>query len=271
MNSTSPATSPARLTLSADEVRERYDIDLTTAEVLRHALQFVALQMQRKVNAAALSPLLSEVNDFGIGLLAPRDEARDLDFDAVAMATAAPAHYIVDQYYARMAIEHWGAENFRPGDVILYNDPYSGGSHVNDLGAVMPIFHDGALMGFAVSITHWLDIGGPVPSGFGPGLQTDMYAEGIRLSPVTCIGRMVRETVELFTEQTRIPELSVNDLQVIKAALQLGADMVQQHITRHGPQVYASAVQYTLDYSERAVRHALLQVPDGTYSAEDCS
>ena len=95
--------------LTTQEVQDRYGIDLTVAEVLRHALGFIALQMQQKVNAAALSPLLAEMNDFGIGLLAPRSEARNLDFDAVAMSTGAPAHFVINQYYARMAIEHWGA------------------------------------------------------------------------------------------------------------------------------------------------------------------
>ncbi len=257
--------------LSAQEVESRYGIDLTVAEVLRHALRYISLQMQLKINAAALSPLLSEMNDFGIGLLGPRDEARDLDFDAIAMSTGAPAHFVINQYYARMAIEHWGAERFEPGDVVIYNDPYRGGSHVNDVGAVMPIFHEGRLMGFAASITHWLDIGGPVPTGFGPGLQRDVYAEGIRLSPRLLYkrGELVRETVELFTEQTRIADISSNDLQVVKAALQVGADMVGHYVDRYGPDAYLSAVEYTLDYSERAVRRALLEIPDGTYHAED--
>jgi N-methylhydantoinase B len=257
--------------LSAQEVESRYGIDLTVAEVLRHALRYISLQMQLKVNAAALSPLLSEMNDFGIGLLGPRDEARDLDFDAIAMSTGAPAHFVINQYYARMAIEHWGAENFEPGDVVIYNDPYRGGSHVNDIGAVMPIFHEGTLLGFAASITHWLDIGGPIPTGFGPGLQRDMYAEGIRLSPRHLYkgGELVRETVELFTEQTRIADISANDLQVIKAALQVGVDMVRHYVDRYGVDAYLGAVEYTLDYSERAVRRALLEIPDGTYHAED--
>jgi len=266
-----PENKTSTSALSAQEVQSRYGIDLTAAEVLRHALRYIALQMQQKVNAAAISPLLSEMNDFGIGLLAPRDEARDLDFDAIAMSTGAPAHFVINQYYARMAIEHWGADNFEPGDVVIYNDPYRGGSHVNDIGAVMPIFHDGELMGFAVSITHWLDIGGPIPTGFGPGLQRDMYAEGIRLSPrlLYKAGELVRETVELFTEQTRIPDMSSNDLQVIKAALQVGVDMVGHYVDRYGSNAYLGAVEYTLDYSERAVRRALLEIPDGTYHAED--
>lgn len=257
--------------LSADEVRSRYGLDITTAEVIRHALRFTALQMEQKVNAAALSPLLSEIGDFGIGLLGPRDEARDLDFDAIAMATGAPAHYVINQYYARMAIEHWGVERFAPGDVLIYNDPYQGGSHINDVGALMPIFDGDALLGFAVSITHWLDIGGPVPTGFGPGLQRDMYSEGIRLSPRLLYrgGELVRETVELFTVQTRIADISANDLQVIKAALALGADMVSHYVERYGVEAYFGAIQYTLDYSERAVRQALLEIPDGTYYAED--
>jgi N-methylhydantoinase B len=257
--------------LSVQEVEARYGIDLTAAEVLRHAFGYIALQMQQKINAAALSPLLSEMNDFGIGLLAPSDAERDLDYDAIAMSTGAPAHFVINQYYARMAIDKWGAENFEPGDVVIYNDPYSGGSHVNDIGAVMPIFHDGRLLGFAASITHWLDIGGPIPTGFGPGLQRDMYAEGIRLSPRLLYkgGELVRETVELFTEQTRIPDMSVNDLQVVKAALQVGVDMAGHYAERYGAEAYLGAVQYALDYSERAVRAALLEIPDGLYEAED--
>lgn len=255
----------------AQDIVLRYGIDLTTAEVIRHALEHIALQMQIKINTAALSPLLSEVNDFGIGLLGPRDLERDLDFDAIAMGSAAPAHYVINQFYARMAIEHWGVENFRPGDVIIYNDPYRGGSHINDIGTVMPIFHNDKLMGFATAITHWLDIGGPVPTGFGPGLQRDMYAEGIRLSPRHLYkgGELVRETVELFTEQTRIPDISMNDLQVVRAALKLGVDMVGSYIDRYGAEAYASAVQYTLDHTERAMRSALAKLPDGEYSAQD--
>lgn len=64
--------------LGAAEVEARYGVDLTTAEVIRHALEHIGLQMQIKINTAALSPLLSEVNDFGIGLLAPRDLERNL-------------------------------------------------------------------------------------------------------------------------------------------------------------------------------------------------
>ena len=63
--------------LTAAEVESRYGIDLTTAEVLRHALRYTSLQMEQKVKAAGLSPLLAEIGDFGIGLLGPRDEARD--------------------------------------------------------------------------------------------------------------------------------------------------------------------------------------------------
>jgi N-methylhydantoinase B len=257
--------------LSAQDVESRYGIDLTAAEVLRHALRYIALQMQQKINAAALSPLLCDMNDFGIGLLGPRVESRDLDFDAIAMSTGAPAHFVINQYYARVAIDHWGVENFKPGDVVIYNDPYRGGSHVNDIGAVMPIFHHGELLGFAASITHWLDIGGPIPTGFGPGLQRDMYAEGIRLSPRLLYkeGELVRETVELFTENTRIADISANDLQVIKAALQVGVDMVHDYADRYGADAYLGAVEYTLDYSERAVRRALLDIPDGEYHAED--
>ncbi|TCP54143.1 N-methylhydantoinase B [Tamaricihabitans halophyticus] len=257
--------------LSATEIQEHYGTDRTTAEVIRHALEHIAVQMQIKINTGSLSPALSEMNDFGIGLLAPRDEAADLDFDAIAMGTAAPGHYVINQFYARMAIEHWGAERFRPGDVLLYNDPFRGGSHINDVGTVMPIFVDGALMGFAAAITHWLDIGGPVPTGFGPGVQHDMYAEGLRISPRLLYqeGELVRETLELFTTQTRIPDISVNDLQVIKAALAMGVDMISGYVRRYGPAAYTGAIRYTLDYNERAMRLALARIPDGDYTAED--
>ncbi|MGV0835787.1 hydantoinase B/oxoprolinase family protein [Mycolicibacterium thermoresistibile] len=269
---TTLAPQPPVQALGADEVQARYGVDLTTAEVIRHALEHIGLQMQVKINTAALSPLLSEVNDFGIGLLAPRDADRDLDFDAIAMGTAAPGHYVINQYYARMAIEHWGVENFAPGDVLIFNEPYQGGSHINDVGTLMPIFiDDGELIGFAAAITHWLDIGGPIPTGFGPGLQRDMYAEGIRISPRLLYrgGELVRETVELFTGQTRIPDISLNDLQVIRAALNLGSEMVLRYVDRYGRDAYKGAVQYSLDHTERAMRAALAQIPDGEYTAED--
>lgn len=271
MSAVSSTNSAGTAHMTAAEVEAHYGCDLMTVELIRHALEHVSLQMQMKLNAGALSPLLSELNDFGIGLLGPRDLERDLDFDAIAMATAAPTHYVINQFYGRMAIEEWGADNFAPGDVILYNDPYRGGSHVNDVGTLMPIFDGDELMGFAVAITHWLDIGGPAPTGFGPGLQRDMYAEGIRLSPRHLYrgGELVKETVDLFTLQTRIPEMSINDLQVIRASLAIGVDMVQHYVQRYGREAYKAAVQYNLDYSERAVRNALTKIPDGEYHAQD--
>lgn len=258
-------------TLAAADVLDRYGVDLTTAEVIRHALRFISLQMQRKINTAALSPLLSEVNDFGIGLLSPSDPALGLDHDAIAMGTAAPAHFVINQYYARMAIDYYGQDNFRPGDMIVYNDAFRGGSHANDIGSCMPIFVGDELIGFAAAITHWMDIGGPVPAGMGAGLQQDMYSEGIRMSPrlIYRQGELQRETLDLFCEQTRIAEISVNDIQVVRSALALGAEMVQHYVAMYGLDAYRGAVQYTLDYSERALRHALREIPDGVYEAED--
>src|SRR3990172_675699 len=125
-----------------------------------------------------------------------------------------------------------------------------------DVGCSKPVFHRGEIVAFTVTDGHWVDIGGPVPGGFAPGFARDMYSEGMRLSPRYLYrrGKPVKTTFDLFLDNTRIPYLSIGDLQAHAATLGLGERLVLKYVEKYGLEAFRRAMTYTLDYGERRMR-----------------
>ncbi len=257
--------------LSAREVEDRFGVDLMTAEVIRHGLINATSQMAWNLTYAAFSTTVRDLQDFAVGLSAPWQPDGGLRLDMLAAAEGCPIHFFVFQYKARNNIIEFGLDQLEPGDVLVYNDPFRGGSHVMDVGCAKPIFHDDEIIGFALSDAHWVDIGGPVPGGFSPAFARDMWSEGLRLSPRLLYrgGKRVKGTFDLFLDNTRIPELSINDLQAKAATLAVGERAVLRLVQKYGKQTVANSMRYILDYGERRMRAAIAAIPDGDYAGED--
>ncbi len=257
--------------LSAREVEQRFGLDLMTAEVIRHGLVNATSQMAWNLTYAAFSAVVRDLQDFAVGLAAPWQPDSGLCLDLLAAAEGCPIHFFVFQYKARNNILEFGLEQLEPGDVLVYNDAFRGGSHVMDVGCAKPVFHDGEIIAFALSDAHWVDIGGPVPGGFSPAFARDMWSEGLRLSPRFLYrrGKRVKSTFDLFLDNTRIPELSINDLQAKAATLAVGERAVLRLVHKYGKETVANAMRYILDYGERRMRAAIAAIPDGDYVGED--
>lgn len=261
----------ASYVLTAKEVEERFGLDLLTAEIIRHGLVNVSSQMAKNLQTSAFSPVVRDMQDFAVGVASPYRPEQGLYLDLLASAEGCAIHFFVFQYKARNNILEFGIENLKEGDVLVYNDAYRGGSHVMDVGCAKPVLYKGEIIAFTLTDGHWVDIGGPVPGGFSPGFARDMYSEGMRISSRYLYrrGKPVKATFDLFLDNTRIPYLSIGDLQAHAATLTLGERLVLKYVEKYGVEVFRRAMAYILDYGERRMREALSNLPDGTYEGED--
>src|SRR5713226_5777401 len=134
----------------------RIGVDPATVEVVRHGLVAAAGEMMINVKRAAYSPSIHEVQDVCVGLLGD-------DAEILACAPGLPMFLADIGEVVRDGFEVLGKANFRPGDIYLSNDPYTIGTHNNNVAAYLPVFDDGELIGFSVVRGHMVDLGGAVP------------------------------------------------------------------------------------------------------------
>src|SRR6266487_362362 len=159
-------------------------LDPVTLAVLNGRLTQIVDEMDVTLYRSAFNPIIAEARDACHGLYHAETGAtlvqggKGLPIFVGAMAFAVKA--IIDK--VADDARH-GREGALPGDTYLFNDPYDGGTHLNDFRLVRPIFRQGRLFCWLASVGHWLDIGGNVPGGFNA-RATESFQEGVRIPPV---------------------------------------------------------------------------------------
>jgi N-methylhydantoinase B len=156
------------------------------------------------------------------------------------------------------------------GDVWFLNLPEVGGNHLPDVKAVRPVFAEGRLMAFAVSLAHWADIGGGVPGSYVPG-ATECYQEGLRISPVRLFSAAgpERETIDLILSNVRGREEREGDLFAQYAASDVAARRLGELCAHHGVDTVLACCTRLHDESEAQMRLAIRALPDGEWDGED--
>jgi N-methylhydantoinase B len=244
--------------LSAAGFEQRYGCDRFTATVLTNRFGYVVEHMCARLLTSAFSPILRDFYDFAATITGP---------PAVGWPTPAMSASIV-LFTGTMAdsvrntVEEYGIGRLQPGDVIVANDPYRNGTHVNDLLFVRPVFHAGALACFVNMKAHQLDMGGVVPAGFSIA-KRNVYENGLVLSPRALYqgGEPVKDTWSLIFDNVRFGEILAPDMLSIVAELDLGERLLSE--TVHG------AMTYACDAAAERMSTALEAIPDGTWVGED--
>lgn len=156
------------------------------------------------------------------------------------------------------------------GDQIVVNDPYHGGSHLNDITLIKPIFLKGKIMGYAVNKAHHSDVGGKSP-GSMPSDSRYLEEEGLVLKPTKLMesGLESKEVLEIIEKKTRNPKERKGDLRAQIAANNTGAKRFLFYLQKYGLAEYNEFVEAILNYSEIRVKSAISIIPNGTYEAED--
>jgi len=245
---------------------EKLDIsdrmDPVTFEVLRNSFEYACNRMSTIMQRTSFSPILADILDFSNAIYDPKVRL-------LAQAANCPVHLAAMQYSADAAINRFPIETLKPGDVIALNDPYQGGTHINDITFTMPVFYEGELLGFAVSRGHWMDLGGGAAGGMSFG--THIAAEGLRLPPIKLYENyeINRDYLAIIMNNTRTPHYIRGDLQAHLGALKSAESELQRAAARYGIDTLKAAMNELIGYTERIVRKSIEAIPDGIYTAED--
>jgi len=174
------------------------------------------------------------------------------------------------KYSAEAIVEKFGIENIHEGDIVCVNDPYKGGTHINDITFLTPIYFEKELLGFAVSRGHWMDLGGGAAGGQAFA-GTHIAGEGLRLPPVKVYERgvMREDIVEIMVNNTRTPHFVKGDLQAHVGCLRAAEQEMQRAAAKYGIVTLKAAMKQLQEYTERIVRKSITEIPDGVYEGED--
>ena len=234
--------------------------DPITFEVVRSDLYAICEEMKSVMMRASFSPLLSLSADLSCAILDHRG-------DVVAQGNDIPVHLGAMPFSAKGILESFALDSWKPGDAVLSNDPYSGGSHLPDMTLLSPIFDASSVVGFSASRVHWPDVGG---SAAGSSSVTDeIVKEGIRVPPVKIIkaGEPDRGLWTLLFANVRVPHDRVGDFQAQIACNARGVERVSEQITRYGGVQMRRIFSETQDQSQHMINTMLDKIPDGTYRA----
>jgi N-methylhydantoinase B len=236
-------------------------VDPVTFEVIRNALVAATDEMVLALRRSAYSTNIKTRSDFSSAFF-------DAELRSVAQGFAQPVHLgsMVEQ--VPKTILAYGPANLGPGDMLLTNDPYPSGVHLNDVSLIAPVHARGELIGYVANIAHHVDVGGGAPASIGA--FREVFQEGVIIPPVKLVagGRIVPDIFKLVLAQIRSKHETSGDMRAQIAANTTGARRVQALVDRHGRETIVAAMAELLDYTERRTRAELAQLPHGTYEAE---
>jgi len=233
-------------------------VDAFTAEVIRSAVVAITGEMKTNLMRTAYHTIIYEAEDFTVGLF-------DADGNTISIGLGLPMFIRGLSDAIKSKIAHWGKENIEPGDILLTNDSYIMGSHLNHMIFTLPIFHDGELVAFSSSMAHWQDIGGQLG-----GITRDIFSEGLQL-PFVKIFRAGTENPEITSiirANVRVPERAMGDMRAQLASIRTGERRVIQLLRRYGNRAFKDSIRLVFEQSEKLARAAVRRIPDGVYEAE---
>jgi len=250
-------------------------------EVFKNLYHSIAEEMGAALRRTSFSPNIKERRDYSCAVF-------DSEGQVIAMGDHMPVHLGSMPMSVAAAVEDCALE---PGDVVMLNDPFRGGTHLPDITLVMPVYlsrsgierGDGARPRpgrakprhyttpdfYVASRAHHSDVGGTYPGSMGP--CREIYQEGFRIPPVKIMrgGKLVADVLALLHNNVRTPEEREGDLGAQIAACQTGAQRLREICTRYGVARAKQAAADLLVYSEEMMRAFLRTIPPGQYQAED--
>jgi N-methylhydantoinase B len=235
-------------------------VDPISLAVFKNLFASVAEEMGVTLQRAAFSPNIRERLDFSCAV-----------FDGSARMVAQAAHIPVHlgSMPASVAAAVAAFDEIYPGDVIVLNDPYRGGTHLPDVTMVSPVFAGGDLLYFVASRAHHADVGGMSPGSLP--LSTTLYQEGVIIPPtkLKLSGWLNEGLLDLITANSRAPAERMGDIEAQLAAHRIGASRLLDILTEHGVETVGEHATALMDYSRRMTQAAIRAIPDGEYTFED--
>lgn len=242
-------------------------------EVIRNALLEATEEMAAALRRSAYSTNIKTRQDFSCAFF-------DRELRVIAQAFTQPVHLGSFVELVPRAVRAYRPENLKPGDMLVTNDPYSGGVHLNDITVIAPVYYTGGtglglspdhvpppLVGYMASLAHHVDVGGGAPASVGA--FQEVFQEGVIIPPVrlVCEGRIVDDVFRLILSQIRSKRETAGDFRAQIAANNAGMRRLGELIDRTGLDEFDRYVNALVDYTMRRTRAELARLPRGEFSA----
>src|SRR5215510_681783 len=233
--------------------------DPVQLEILKSLFHAIAEEMGATLKRTAFSPNIKERRDYSCALFNAGGEM-------LAQGDHMPVHLGSMPLSVRAAIER---QDIRPGDMVILNDPYAGGTHLPDITLVSGVFQKGTLRFYVASRAHHSDVGGMSPGSMP--IAEEIYQEGLRIPPVKLLsrGKINKDVWDLVLYNVRTPREREGDLSAMFASNRTGERRLMEVVSKYGWPSVSRCVSEILNYSERMTRLAIRAIPPGTYEAED--
>jgi N-methylhydantoinase B len=237
------------------------DYDPITFSVILSRFDAIVEEMTRVLEKSAWTSILALAHDYSCAIYdaVPRQ---------VSMHDALPIHTASLHLGVREIAEAF-AGDINPGDVFLFNDPYSGNTHIGDYVTAAPVFADGALAFWSVAKGHQMDTGAYIPSSVVAS-AADIYQEGITIPPMRMVeaGELREDFFRLLLANLRYSDLVEGDLRAQIGSIEKARLRLEELCLEYGAGVVLRYVDEIIEYSGRRAGQEFAAMPDGTYEAE---
>jgi N-methylhydantoinase B len=241
-------------------------LDPVTLAVLNGRLVQIADEMDATLYRSAFNPIIAEAHDACHGIYHAETGA------TLVQGTSGLPIFVGAMAFAVKAVIEKVARDrdLIQGDTYLFNDPYDGGTHLNDFRLVRPLMRNGRVFAWIASVGHWLDIGGAVPGNYNP-KATESYQEGVRIPPVKLsrAGIIQQDIIDILAANSRVPQSNWGDLNGQINALDLGERRMHALLDEYGDDTILAALAALTQRAERLMRANIAALPDGIYSCDD--
>jgi len=233
-------------------------VDPVTVEIIRNGLVAVTEEMKTNLMRTAYNLIVYEALDFTVGLFTAEG-------DTISIGLGLPMFIRGMAETVKAKLKHFGKDGIHPGDILITNDGYITGSHLNHVTLTMPYFHNGKLVAFGCCMAHWLDIG-----GVRGVVTTDIYSEGLQIPMLKYrrAGVVSQDIIDIIRINCRLPDFAMGDLRAQVTALTTGERRFTELVERYGVEDVGLSVAAIMDQTEAEARANTLSIPDGTYEAE---
>ena len=230
-------------------------------EVIRNALVEATEEMAISLRHSAYSTNIKTRADFSCAFF-------DRQLRTVAQSFSQPVHLGSLSELVPTVVKEYGPENLAPGDVIMANDPYLGGVHLNDITFISPVYHKDEFFGYVANIAHHVDVGGGAPASVGA--FREVFQEGIIIPPVKLVqgGKIVPDVFRLVLAQIRSKHETAGDFRAQVAANNTGVRRLSALLDRQSAETVAFYIDELIDYTRRRALADLAKLPKGIFAAD---
>ena len=235
--------------------------DPITFAVIYNRLLTINREMGITMINTSISPIFAEVHDFSCAIC-------DWDCRIVSQVDGVPSHTASAMESVKAIVEYFG-DDINPGDVFVLNDPYTGGTHLQDVTIMKPIFFEEKLQFIAINRAHHGDVGGMEPGSYCPA-ATELFHEGIRIPPVRIYkdNKPLEDVVNMIRVNTRMPDEFWMDMKAQVASCNVGERRILEMMEKYGQAKTRETIEDIHLYAENRMRDEIAKLPDGVYKGK---